>query len=256
MAPSGRAARRRRNILVVSDDVETRATISDAIAALGDLIEAPSPASALAILATPARRIDLIIVECLRPSERSTYAAGVDFIRKTFARWPWIPVLTLCGPAEAQQLAGDVLLTGVRGVLLRPLGGGGVRRLVTRVLRRNQSLRHSPRTVGTMQNIVARLADNLFDVPSLDELAAATGMSRSHLSRTFHSVHGMPLRDYVRELRLKHAHDLLITSRLSLTAVAIESGFYDLPHFDKAFRERLGVSPRAFRSRHAGGAAP
>jgi len=75
-------------------------------------------------------------------------------------------------------------------------------------------------------------------------------MSRSHFSRTFHSVAGTPLRGYVRELRLKRAHELLVSGKFSLTAVAMESGFYDLPHFDKAFRRRLGTSPRAFRARH------
>ena len=46
-----------------------------------------------------------------------------------------------------------------------------------------------------------------------------TEMSRSHFSRTFHSVAGMPLRGYVRELRLKRAHELLVSGKLSLTAV-------------------------------------
>jgi AraC-like DNA-binding protein len=31
--------------------------------------------------------------------------------------------------------------------------------------------------------------------------------------------------------------------------VALEAGFYDLPHFDKVFRERYGVSPSEFLRR-------
>jgi transcriptional regulator GlxA family with amidase domain len=38
---------------------------------------------------------------------------------------------------------------------------------------------------------------------------------------------------------------------LSVTAVAVECGFYDLPHLDKAFRRHLGMSPHAFRARYA-----
>ena len=48
-------------------------------------------------------------------------------------------------------------------------------------------------------------------------------------------IPGLPLRGYVRELRLERAHALLLGGNLSSTAVAVESGFYDLPHFDKAF---------------------
>jgi transcriptional regulator GlxA family with amidase domain len=39
----------------------------------------------------------------------------------------------------------------------------------------------------------------------------------------------------------------MMTTTLSLAAVAAEAGFYDLPHFDKAFRGRLGMTPREFR---------
>ena len=85
---------------------------------------------------------------------------------------------------------------------------------------------------------------------SLGKLATAAAMSRSHFSHTFHAVAGVALRDYVRDLRLQHAHRLILSSQLSLTDVAIESGFYDLPHFDKAFRQRIGVSPREYRIRY------
>jgi AraC family transcriptional regulator len=60
-------------------------------------------------------------------------------------------------------------------------------------------------------------------------------------------VHGMSLREYRRTRRLARAHHLMMTTTLSLAAVAAEAGFYDLPHFDKAFRGRLGMTPREFR---------
>ena len=85
---------------------------------------------------------------------------------------------------------------------------------------------------------------------TLGELATTAAMSRSHFSHTFHTVAGMALRDYVRDLRLQHAHRLILNSPLSLTDVAIDSGFYDLPHLDKAFRQRIGVSPQEYRSRY------
>jgi len=70
--------------------------------------------------------------------------------------------------------------------------------------------------------------------------------SRSHFSHLFHAVLGMPLREYVRTVRLERAYRLLLTTPLSLTAIAAEAGFYDLPHLDKAFRHRLGMTLRDF----------
>jgi len=56
----------------------------------------------------------------------------------------------------------------------------------------------------------------------------------------------------VRNLRLERAQQMLARSpEISLTEVALEAGFYDLPHFDKAFRERYGVSPSEFLRRKA-----
>ncbi|HEX3177377.1 MAG TPA: AraC family transcriptional regulator [Methylomirabilota bacterium] len=110
------------------------------------------------------------------------------------------------------------------------------------------------RNITVVGQVREFLEGHFADVPSLPELAAMAGMSRSHFSRTFHAVVGTPLRQYVADLRLQRACVLLKTSALSLTAIAMECGFYDLPHFDKAFRRRFGMPPQRFRH-HDGGAS-
>src|SRR6266850_407053 len=54
---------------------------------------------------------------------------------------------------------------------------------------------------------------------------------------------------------IKHAHQLMLNSTLSLTTIAVEAGYYDLPHFDKAFRRQIGLSPREYRTQHANDAS-
>jgi transcriptional regulator GlxA family with amidase domain len=93
------------------------------------------------------------------------------------------------------------------------------------------------------------LARHLAEVPPRADLAAMTGLSRSHFSRVFHSVTGTTVRDYVRHLRLQHATALLRGSTRSLTTIAVDCGFYDLAHFDKTFRREVGMSPLEFRHR-------
>jgi transcriptional regulator GlxA family with amidase domain len=92
-------------------------------------------------------------------------------------------------------------------------------------------------------------AADLLEMPTLDELAALARMNRSHFSRRFHAVVGTSLRRYISLLRVQRGRELILTSTLSLTAIAAEAGFYDLPHFDKVFRQRFGMSPREFRAR-------
>jgi AraC-like DNA-binding protein len=110
------------------------------------------------------------------------------------------------------------------------------------------------RNIAVIAHVREFLENHYADVPSLPELAAMAGMSRSHFSRTFHAVVGTPLRQYVGDLRLQRACALLRQSTLSLTAIAMECGFYDLPHLDKAFRRRFGMAPQRFRQPGAGGA--
>jgi AraC family transcriptional regulator len=102
----------------------------------------------------------------------------------------------------------------------------------------------------TLRRILALLSESPLDtVPSLDELAAMARMSRFHFSRRFGRVAGMSLRAYITELRVERASTLVLTTTDSLTTIAHECGFYDLPHLDKAFRRRFGVAPNQFRRR-------
>src|SRR5262249_59393972 len=87
-------------------------------------------------------------------------------------------------------------------------------------------------------------------------VAALAGWSRFHFSRTFSRIVGMRLRDYLRGLKLRRAVELVRTSRASLTDIAVEAGFYDLPHLDKACRQHLGKSPQSFRTRPVKGGRP
>jgi AraC family transcriptional regulator len=48
------------------------------------------------------------------------------------------------------------------------------------------------------------------------------------------------------------AKELLATTRLSLTEIALDSGFADHSHFSRRFHEITGVAPREFRRLVAG----
>jgi transcriptional regulator GlxA family with amidase domain len=112
------------------------------------------------------------------------------------------------------------------------------------------SRQSSARNVAKIKRVLTILDGHVGQRHALDELAEMAGLSRSYFSRTFHTVVGMALRDYLRAQKLKRALELVRTSRRSLTDIAVESGFYDLPHLDKVFRQRLGTSPYNFRARH------
>lgn len=92
------------------------------------------------------------------------------------------------------------------------------------------------------QILVERLADRI----TLDELAAAAGVSRSHLSRAFRQVEGLPPHTYQNQLRIQRAKSLLV-SGATLSDTASDTGFADQSHFTRVFREFTGATPGQYQ---------
>ena len=223
MSPrNGRAMRSRRRVVVIlwvtrgTAGQALRPSVMSVLGAGSKVVEAAGSAKALWQLSNR-RPFDVVIMECGVGERRQNHSGCVDLIRSMFRRWPWMPVV-LVGTAP-ERLRADVLLTGVRAFLTERFTVGRLIRLVTRVARRRGTPVPSIATVATIRRVLALLDEHAGETPSLRDLARMTEMSRSHFSRTFHSVAGMPLRGYVRELRLKRAHELLVSGKLSLTAV-------------------------------------
>jgi AraC-like DNA-binding protein len=235
-------------VLVVDDEPLMSGLVAEALAARGgDVVPAYSSASALDVLAASNGAFDAVIVVCMLARGHREFT-GVEVVQDIFQRWPWLPVVVVRGVEERHRLSAELLLTGTRAFLEWPFGAADLRVSVEAIVRRHRRrLRASPDVLATIKRMPALVRDRGGEIPALEEVAGMAGVSRSYFSRMFHSTVGKPFRDYVRDLRLTHAYELLVTSRLSLTAIALEAGFYDLPHFDKAFRQRLGLSPRQFR---------
>lgn len=78
----------------------------------------------------------------------------------------------------------------------------------------------------------------------VDALAGEIGVSVRHLGRQFRRAVGVGPKEYARVKRFQRALELLTgPAPRSLTEVALDSGFYDQPHFNHEFRELAGMSP-------------
>ena len=224
--------------------------IARAVGADGAITATREPRRAAKLLALPGNRVDLLIITCTTAGRR--YASRTGLIKTVFRHWPWIPVVMISTAHERIRLMGDVMLSGVRAFMRSTASDADLREAIGRARPRNGLRVPSAASAVAMKRIGAYLGVHVEEYFALDELARVASMSRSHFSHTFHNVFGMPLRAYLRSRRLEHAHRLLLKTQNSLTAIAAETGFFDLPHFDKAFRQRLGVTPQEFRRRYNG----
>jgi len=109
--------------------------------------------------------------------------------------------------------------------------------------------RHRPPGLARVQQ---RLDAEHRSALSLGELARQAGIHPVHFSRAFRRWFGTTPGDYLRARRIGWAAERLARDpSLPITEVALAAGFYDHSHFHRAFRARLGLSPRTYRARLA-----
>lgn len=83
---------------------------------------------------------------------------------------------------------------------------------------------------------------------SLEALAAQVGLSPSRLLHVFTESVGVPLRPYVRWLRVQRA-TASIVSGAPLAQAAAEAGFADAAHMSRTFKDMFGLAPSALQRR-------
>jgi AraC-like DNA-binding protein len=85
---------------------------------------------------------------------------------------------------------------------------------------------------------------------TVDEVAASVGISRVHLHRKLKELTGQTTRDYIRNVRLKMAAELLSQKRYSIAEVSDLTGFANPNSFSVSFKELYGVSPSLYMDQH------
>lgn len=79
-----------------------------------------------------------------------------------------------------------------------------------------------------------------------EQIAAHMHYSASYLRHLFKRKSGESITDFILRLKLQKAKTLLLSGDLSVTDVAMMSGFNDSNHFSAIFKKYVGISPRAF----------
>ena len=80
----------------------------------------------------------------------------------------------------------------------------------------------------------------------LERMAAAAFMSRFYYIRIFQQVYGVTPRQYLRDVRIKKARELLKMGH-PVTQVCLDVGYESLPTFSRAFKQATGCSPKAYQ---------
>lgn len=84
---------------------------------------------------------------------------------------------------------------------------------------------------------------------SLDYLAGFAGLNKYYLSRKFHELYGFSPIDYIINLRIQQAQQLLEISDLKIKEIAHSVGIHDMNNFTSLFRKKTGMSPKQYRNK-------
>ena len=81
----------------------------------------------------------------------------------------------------------------------------------------------------------------------IEDLARELGYGKSRLYSLFTREVGMAPNDYRQRVRIKRCCEQLVSSRESVTSIAIASGFGSSQYFARVFKKYVGVTPTAYR---------
>ncbi len=90
------------------------------------------------------------------------------------------------------------------------------------------------------------LARDVAQPPTLEALGQEVGCSPFYLSRIFSREVGLTIPQFLRNLRMERAAELLRSGRYNVTETATEVGYSSLSHFSKAFCETIGCCPALY----------
>lgn len=99
-----------------------------------------------------------------------------------------------------------------------------------------------------LNRVLELLNDCFSENLSLAEIAKTAGVHETHLAREFKKHYGCTVGEHLRRLRIEFAcRELLSTSNVPVSEIALASGVADQSHFTKIFKQTMSVSPARYR---------
>lgn len=136
-------------------------------------------------------------------------------------------------PAAFHELYGDSLTTALFIDFVR--SGGRPER------------KRSALASWQLRRVVDYIEDNCLRSIKLQELAGLVSLSPSYFSHAFKASTGVPPHQWQMNARIKRVQEHLLRSDMSLTDVAVATGFFDQAHLTRVFRQNVGVTPAAWQ---------
>ena len=118
---------------------------------------------------------------------------------------------------------------------------------------------NGPRTSGVTANygdkILLYLHENYKREIDFEDLAGRLGISYSYLRKIVRERTGKSAQDYVNNLKIEEARNLLRNTQMSIRSISVEIGFSNVQSLNRFFKKYDGITPSEFRSLYQTGEA-
>jgi AraC-like DNA-binding protein len=116
--------------------------------------------------------------------------------------------------------------------------------MVRQLTRQNNSGRDFPKTFMQLEQT---LRQDLSHQWTVEEMAAVVGMGTTLFNEKVKSYSGFSPINYLINIRISEAIKLLKKQEVSVTDIALDTGFYSSQHFSTTFKKLTGYTPSEFR---------
>jgi AraC-like DNA-binding protein len=120
--------------------------------------------------------------------------------------------------------------------------------LLTHLCRVFSDLERARAPFSPLASTIAHMEEHFADKLYLRDLAERAHMSRNHFIRAFKQHYGTTPIEYLNQLRIERAKELLRGSAHNMTSIAMACGFGDSNYFARIFKQHVGQAPRAYRA--------
>lgn len=136
----------------------------------------------------------------------------------------------------------------IYSILLKIFTDFGYNRTRNSELFPNSRIYKKKEYIQKLNDVLDFIDINYTEELSLETMAHMVGFSKYHFSRLFTEYTGHTFCDYINLRKIKAAEYLLLNDELSITEIAMQSGFSSIATFNRLFRKFKGCSPSEYRS--------
>lgn len=189
--------------------------------------------------------IDIILTDICMPTFN-----GVSLMDWVHKHYPSIKIVVISGYQNFDYIL-QSMRNGAVDYLLKPIDPSRLNVILDKLIPEIISSKNAQLELKNEENNFFELKEYVtknYDKPySLNVLSQRFGYNPSYMSRHFKEMFGTGLVDYINDIRIKKASEILQATNMKIAEITKSVGFSDEKYFSRVFSKKMKMSPTSYR---------